>query len=190
MNDLEIHRLTPERAADFFAFFDRRAFEDNPDWDGCYCVFYHHDGSESEWVERTKEENREFAVQLIEEGVLSGFLAYRDGEPVGWCNVNEKRRFSLDKNRPRVASSEDDEVVAIVCFMVYHRNRRQGVSSALLEKVVKTYRAGGGNRIIEAYPLNEGVRGIHYHGPLGMYLKHGFRVHKKLETYSVVRLDT
>lgn len=186
--DLEIHRLTPERLSDFLDFFDNRAFEDNPAWSGCYCVFYHHDGEEADWARRSKEDNRSFAENLVRTGALTGFLAYNDGVPVGWCNVNDKRRFFLAKNRAEAPSPDDDDVAAIVCFVIYHLNRRRGISAALLEHVIAHYRDSGIRRL-EAYPLNEGVEGIHYHGPLSLYLRHGFSVHRKLKDYSVVKRD-
>jgi hypothetical protein len=34
---LDIHPLSPERPADFPAFFDGEAFADNPQWAFCCC---------------------------------------------------------------------------------------------------------------------------------------------------------
>lgn len=38
--DIEIRRLGKETKDDFLRFFDKDAFTDNPEWDGCYCQFY------------------------------------------------------------------------------------------------------------------------------------------------------
>jgi hypothetical protein len=40
---LEIKSLTPALAADFFDFFDNRAFADHAEWSCCYCTFFHMD---------------------------------------------------------------------------------------------------------------------------------------------------
>lgn len=41
----EIRPLTPERRADFLAFFEGEAFADNPAWASCYCYFYQFPGT-------------------------------------------------------------------------------------------------------------------------------------------------
>ena len=39
--DLEIKPLTPDLAADYFDFFDKRAFTDNEEFSCCYCTWFH-----------------------------------------------------------------------------------------------------------------------------------------------------
>src|SRR5689334_20808635 len=62
---VEIHALSPERLADFLAFFDGEAFSDNPAWSSCYCQCFYEDHSKVHWPGRTAVENRECAVQRI-----------------------------------------------------------------------------------------------------------------------------
>ncbi len=38
--NLTIKPLTPELMADYFDFFNNRAFTDNPPWGGCYCTAF------------------------------------------------------------------------------------------------------------------------------------------------------
>jgi len=36
--NIEIKKLTPELAADYFDFHENRAFTDHAEWSHCYCV--------------------------------------------------------------------------------------------------------------------------------------------------------
>jgi hypothetical protein len=87
--DIEIRPLTPELADDFLRFFDRDAFMDNPDWSGCYCLFYQFNGDN--WDTATPEQNRATKEDLIRRGEAHGYLAYLDGTPVGWCHAAPAR---------------------------------------------------------------------------------------------------
>ena len=44
--NIAIKALSLDLIDDFLYFFDEIAFTDNPEWSGCYCVFYHHNGDE------------------------------------------------------------------------------------------------------------------------------------------------
>ncbi|MFX0180999.1 MAG: GNAT family N-acetyltransferase, partial [Candidatus Hodarchaeota archaeon] len=74
--DIIIKALQPDLIDDFLNFFDNIGFVDNPDWAGCYCQFYHVEGSRKKWAERTKEQNRDSSKALITSGKMKGFLAY------------------------------------------------------------------------------------------------------------------
>ena len=182
-----VRKMSGDLLDDYLRFFDEIAFVDNPKWRHCYCVFFHHAGDAGEWNSRSREQNRGLAMDLAASGELSGFLAYDGAEPVAWCNVNDKRAYSFDKNRGGVYSEEDDGIVSIVCFIVSHVYRRRGISAALLKSVIEWY-AQSGKRYLEAYPVKAG-RGDseNYHGPLSLYLKNGFYVEKEHDGYCVVR---
>ncbi len=187
--DIEIKRLSPELLDDYLYFFDRVAFSDNREWEGCYCVFFHHHGSERDWYSRSKEDNRETAARLITEGRLRGFLAYHGGAPVAWCNANDKAAYSFEKNRADAPGAFDDETASIVCFLVSPACRMQGISGRLLDSVIEYYRASG-KKYLEAYPAkNASGPSGNYHGPLSLFLKKGFATDRESETYHVVTLD-
>ncbi len=38
---IEIRPLSLDTAADYFDFFDNRAFTDHQEWAFCYCTFFH-----------------------------------------------------------------------------------------------------------------------------------------------------
>ena len=79
--------LTAAQLPDYLEFFDHVAFTDNPQWAGCYCYFPHHDPAQGQWQSRSGAENRSAMCNCIGAGTTQGYLAYRAGKVVGWCNA-------------------------------------------------------------------------------------------------------
>jgi ribosomal protein S18 acetylase RimI-like enzyme len=172
---VEIRRLTPQRLADFLAFFEGEAFADNPRWGFCFCQFLYVDHDKVDWNGRTAGENRSAACERIGAGRMQGLLAYRDGLPVGWCGAAPR---SLMDAFAGEADPDFDRLGQITCFVVAKRHRRTGVAKALLDAACEML-AGQGLAIAEASPVAEADSDAKAHyGPLGMYLAAGFRVHR------------
>ncbi len=185
---IRIQALTPDLLDDFLLFFDHKAFVDNPGWGVCYCTFFHHDGDERDWLSRSGSRNRDLAIGLVKSGAMKGFLAYDEENPVGWCNANVKSAYSLEKNRREARGKNDDQTIAIVCFIIAHDYRRRGISSMLLKAVLDHYR-NTGVMFIEAYPPKDAHGdAANYHGPLSLYVKNGFSVEEELDSYYIVRI--
>jgi len=107
-----------------------------------------------------------------------GFIAYLDGEPVGWCGVSV-RTATPRLDRSRVIPAIDDlPVWAIGCFRIRVGYRRRGVARALLAHVVEAARAAGAPGV-EAYPVDPGGRridaGFAYVGIASIFDAAGFR---------------
>lgn len=194
--DIIIKKLTPELIGDYFYFFDNVAFTDNSDWAGCYCVYYHYSEElldeikESVTIRPGESINRIMAERLIQLGTLCGYLAYLDGAVVGWCNVNDKDKFARlsRERRPDLWDDQDacEKVKSIVCFTIAPDMRRKGIATAMLAKACEDA-AAEGYSYFEAYPTKGELNSLSYHGPLNMYEKLGFTVHKELKDYTVVR---
>ncbi len=178
--NIEIKALTSALTDDYLAFFDGPAFSDNPDWAWCYCCFFHFtDG----WEQRTGEQNRGFARKAIADGSFNGYLAFLDGEPIGWVNTGSRESYKRIIDRPL---PEGGRICSVVCFTISPSHRRQGVASMLLQAAIGG--AKGKYDFIEAYPLKgEQTAAFHYHGPLAMYEAAGFEVVSENDEYYVVR---
>jgi GNAT superfamily N-acetyltransferase len=88
----------------------------------------------------------------------SGLLAYRDGEPVGWCAV-EPRTAYVGLVRVyrvpwlgRAEEKTDASVWAVTCVVTRSGFRKRGVSRALARAAVAFAQARGA-RALEAYPM-------------------------------------
>jgi GNAT superfamily N-acetyltransferase len=95
--------------------------------------------------------NRRAMRAIVDAGEVPGVLAYRDGEPVGWCSIAPRADFA-SLNRSRILGPLDQQPVwSIVCFFVDPRHRGEGLVAELIEGAVEWARSQGA-RIVEAYP--------------------------------------
>ena len=184
---VEIRALRPELADDFLRFFDRDAFMDNPDWSGCYCLFYQYTGDDWNTME-SAEQNRAEKQALIVRGEAHGYLAYLDGAPVGWCHAAPRATLpGLDRVPEFSCDGDPAEVGAIVCFNIAAPYRGQGLASRLLDAACDGL-SDQNFAIAEAYPARRALSDARdYHGRLEMFLKAGFAVHREGERFAVVR---
>jgi len=88
----------------------------------------------------------------------SGLVAYREGEPVGWCAVEPRTAYEglLRNNRVpwegRAEDKRDDTVWAVTCVFARAGRRGKGTAYALARAAVDHARVRGA-RALEAYPI-------------------------------------
>ena len=90
----------------------------------------------------------------------------------------------------------NEQVGSIVCFVVDSQNRRMGIATTLLEAAIDWFRQSK-LEFAEAYPRSKPAsvdnpynipeEHLNYYGPLQMYLKAGFKIHKQFQKFTVVR---
>ena len=189
--EIEVRELRPELLQDYLEFFDQ-AFSDFPHWADCYCGFYDTPGDY--WDATSNAEHRAARLALISAGKAQGLLAYIDGRPVGWCNAQPRANF-VNMRSYRVALTDPGEPVgSIMCFLVSPENRGKGVCRALLNAAVNKFRRDG-LQVAEGYPTTDPSKRSweipwaeeNYKGPLNVYLKNGFKIHRQLERFAIVR---
>lgn len=177
---ITVKPLTPALAADYFDFFDNRAFTDDSPY-RCYCQMYQMtreqakaalDGADAADVGLA---SRKIAGRQIESGLLRGYLAFDGGVAIGWCNANDKANFPLESSTGDCfyAPAEKREK-AVVCFEIAPAYRGKGVATALLMRVIADA-AAEGYAAVEGYPV---VRDARYEwdctGPVRLFEKAGF----------------
>lgn len=168
-----VRPLTPALLGDYLAFFDAKAFPDNPRWAFCYCYFPYHDPERTEWQNRTGPENREAISACVHGGTAQGYLAYDGTEVVGWCNAAPRRLYPM-LNDPPLPDSET--LGSIFCFIVAPTHRGRGIAKALLAAACEGLRAQG-MRSAEAKPMKDAkTPAANHYGPLALYLSAGFSV--------------
>lgn len=188
MLNYSIRPLTPDLLDDYLAFFDHDAFCDNPEWQACYCAFFHcySRAREAEFDQRTGEENRALVSDLIRARRMHGYLAFAGGKAVGWCHAAP--RVELPSLRERFdLAGEDAGIGSIACFVVAKGHRRQGVCRQLLDAACQGFQSMG-LACVEAYPhAGRETDAANYHGPLAMYLAAGFQPFLTARDLVVVR---
>ena len=187
--------LHPEHAGDFLRFFDHErgvAFADNPQWAKCYCHYYQVPKS-IRWASLSAPQNRTAMQARIEVGEMEGFLAYEDGEVVGWVNAQPRHKlphcFARLGISPTPLPCAPFEAAAIVCFVIAPTHRWRGIARALLRGALESL-AARGFRLVDGFPFKSGASELaadHYHGPLPIFLDTGFSVLREHKELTVVR---
>jgi len=176
-----VRKMNPRHANAWFDFFDNRAFADHDDWMGCYCTGPFTPRLKE--YENTSRRRRDYAVWLVENGLMSGYLAFEHGNVVGWCNAGDKRAFS----RQDIVQTGQRNVISIACFVIQKEYRGKRVAQRLLERVIKDAKANK-KKVIEAYPSRRSKSEFgNFTGPYSMYEKNGFQL-EKVGDVEVVRL--
>ena len=170
---IEIRPLTPQRLPDLLAFFEQGAFVDHPEWASCYCHFPHADHAAIVWKERSAADNRAATCARVEARTMTGWVAFADGQAIGWCNAGPRRFVAglFDAPEPLV-----ERIGAIACFVVAPAFRGHGIATRLLGAACDGLRELG-LEWAEAYPRAAAASaGDNHYGPLSMYTAAGFDI--------------
>ena len=117
----------------------------------CWCLSHRLRAGE---IEELGGGSREQAMRrLCERDPPPGVVTYRDGEPVGWCNIGPRAKIPRLADSRLIRPVDDLPVWSIVCVVVRSGRRRQGVTAPLLEGAV-AYAASHGAPAVEAYPVD------------------------------------
>lgn len=181
---ITIKPLSPELLNDYLFFFDNMVFNENPDWEKCYCYSFHFTGANEEW---NKKQNREAVTRLIKEDKMKGYLAFSNNTPIGWCNVNDQNNFQRLRMTYNIEDAHDKKIISIVCFIVSPEFRRKGIAKLLLETIIHDY-AKTDYDYLEAYPDKDSHScEKNYKGYLSLYQRNNFEIIKEYNNYYVVR---
>ncbi len=167
----ETHPLTPDRFEDFADVINRTRRANH-----CWCLSHRLRAGE---IEELGGGSREQAMRsLCERDHPPGVVIYRDGKPVGWCNIGPRTEISRLANSRLIRPIDDLPVWSIVCVVVRSGHRRQGVTAPLLEGAV-AYAASHGAPAVEAHPVDPPGRmdlTMAFVGTKSMFERAGFRV--------------
>ena len=183
--EITIRRLTSELSADYFDFFENRAFTDDSPY-RCYCQMYQL--SKEQYKKECENAldvdlgqlSKNIAKQQIESGALCGYLAYADGISVGWCNANDRANFPSEPYCDVLFHAPTPQrEIAVVCFEIAPGYRGRGIATTLLARVIMDAKANGYSSVV-GFPVRRSER---YEwdctGPIRLYEKAGF--HKSSE---------
>jgi len=179
MMHIVIKPLTPELSADYFDFFENRAFTDDSPY-RCYCQVFQMTKEQYQTVDADAKENpgpasRAVAERQIADGVLRGYLAYVDGKSIGWCNAKDRADYPAEPAHdvPFHAPAENREK-AVICFMIAPEFRMKGVATALLSRVMADAKIDGYLAVV-GFPVQRTERyEWDCRGPYQLYEKAGF----------------
>ncbi|TFG81311.1 MAG: N-acetyltransferase [Erysipelotrichales bacterium] len=180
----QVKANTPDTMDDFLEFFEQRAFRDNPEWAGCYCLHPYH--NDEEWETANPRENRIEAMVRLAQGRLSGYLGYLDGKAIAWIAIGKRKSYL----RYTDLVNEEDQaksIYSITCITIDPEFRNQGIATALLERVIADLRLHEVD-ILEAYPMDKPASNAHQHrGPISLYQHAGFKIVDQVGIFTRMR---
>jgi GNAT superfamily N-acetyltransferase len=145
LSNLKFYPVTPRRWKDLESLFGERGA-----CGGCWCMWWRM--TRSEFNKQKGSGNKKALKKIIDSGEIPGILAYANGQPVGWCSVAPREKFST-LERSRILQKVDEKPVwSVVCFFIAKTLRRKGVTIALLKAAIE-YAKRHGAKIVEGYPV-------------------------------------
>lgn len=208
MSEITIKALTPELIEDYFDFFDNRAFSDGSPYYPCYCNAFNLslEQLKSEVFDKAPEYGegkeglrlalRASAWQMVQSGIIQGYLAYDNETAVGWCNANDRLsyyrvgEFDIDDAPEDSAPSDCPNkgyIKSVVCFEISPEYRGQGIAGKLLDRVCKDA-ASDGYSFVEAYPKDKAKDNtLSFTGPYKLFERAGFSEYARSGTTIIMR---
>ena len=177
--DITIKPLCPEHISDYLDFFDNRAFTDGNPNGPCYCTSPNQSEDEikrmvSEFKDNgVKETVRKYAVKMLGQGKIHGYLAFDRDISIGWCNAADID--SYEGFIPTFARKNTcGKTVSIVCFEIAPEYRGKGIASALIDRVCADAKKAG-YAAVEGYAQIKDQRDeFDFTGPVRLFDKAGF----------------
>jgi len=127
-----------------------KLFGDRGACGGCWCTYWirHH----AEFEKHKGTGNKRALKRMLDAGEELGLIAYAGREPVGWCALGPRERYTR-LARSRILKPVDEQPVwSVVCFFVAKPFRRSGVSVELLGAAARHAKRRGA-RFLEGYPV-------------------------------------
>lgn len=166
VSDWEFHPLTTDRWPDLVKLFEHHG---NPGY--CWCMTWR--TTSTEYQQLGAAGRKRALHSLVKAHTPSGILAYRAGEPIGWCSIAPRETYARLEHSTTLKRVDDQPVWSVVCFFVSRKTRGQGLSLQLLRAAV-AYAAAQGAHIVEGYPVEPG-QSYQFMGSPAIFKAAGFR---------------
>ena len=179
MDKIIIKPLTPELSADYLDFFDHRAFTDNNPNGPCYCTSPNQDEENIQQMvsefktHGVKDTIRKYAVEMLNNNKIHGYLAYDGNLSIGWCNAADMESYAgfvPDFARNNTCG----KTVSIVCFEIAPGYRGMGIASAFIDRVCNDAKSKGYVAVEGYAKVSDKRDDFDYQGPVRLYQKAGF----------------
>ena len=170
-------RIVPLKSelADIFAdYLSNLDFTHAPYFATCFCRFYHIDCSDTEWMERKGEQNREESKEAIRDGSMKGYLAFDREKCIGWLNANSVDSYLRLKDS-LATFTEGKKTGLAICFVIHPEYRNKGLATTLLETAIQGFKEEGYEVIFGLSTKNADIPLVNqYSGTYSMFSKFGF----------------
>jgi len=171
----------------FTAFMDRVDFSHQPNWQGCYCRFYHSGCTYDQWMKLPKANKRDEALTMIADGFMHGYLAFDNEQMIGWLNAGHWENYL--RLAKELSKHADLDTAVLICFLIDEKYRNQGIAKKLLAYALEDLSLLGFKRFIAIPHATKEVSELNYRGTMHMYEEHGFKSVEELSGQVIMVLD-
>ena len=192
VSDIKIRPLEPELKSDYLDFFDSRAFTDQNPNGPCYCTSPNQDEETikqmvSEFsANGVKETVRKYAVKMLDENRIQGYLAFDGDISIGWCNAADIESYVGFV--PEFARTNTcGKTISIVCFEIAPEYRGMGLASAFIDRICSDAKLKGYVAVEGYSKIYEGRNDYDFSGPVRLYQKSGFQEVARKDGYIIMR---
>lgn len=192
ISDIKIRPLEPELKSDYLDFFDSRAFTDQNPNGPCYCTSPNQDEETikqmvSEFsANGVKETVRKYAVKMLDENKIQGYLAFDGDISIGWCNAADIESYVGFV--PEFARTNTcGKTISIVCFEIAPEYRGMGLASAFIDRICYDAKLKGYVAVEGYSKIYEGRNDYDFSGPVRLYQKSGFQEVARKDGYIIMR---
>ncbi len=177
--NITIKPLTSDLNEDYLDFFDNRAFTDDNPNGPCYCTSPNQDEETIKMMVKefkkygVKQTLRKYAVEMLNNNKIQGYLAFDGDLSIGWCNAADIESYSgfvPDFAKENIC----EKTISIVCFEIAPEYRGRGIASAFIEKVCYDAKEKGYIAVEGYAKLSEKRDDFDFQGPMQLYEKAGF----------------
>lgn len=172
---------------------DESNFEDipnQPPHDCKSCIWFEHPDLAKEMSKsRAREKKKEWFRKNRGMSRSGGKLLYLGGKPVGFCQFAPPHLLPLSKAFSEGCPMPSDDAVYISCVRVLKEHKRKGLATALLKSVIEDLKKEE-VRAVETFACKDSdVVDNFPSGPVGLYLKLGFKVAREHKDYPLMRFE-
>jgi len=176
-HNIRIKHLERENIEDYLAFFDRISSGSLI----CYCAHYHRTKEDNDAAFRSgihgpqamRTYHREESRRFILEGRIQGYLVYRDGKVIGWCQAKDKTGYHYLRDEVHPSDNPKGEILSISCLVIEEECQNQGIASVLIDYIAWEARNRGYRRL-EAYPNRQCLSENAFYTMIRFYEQQGF----------------
>jgi len=150
------------------------------------CLYWQTTDADVKTSENQAEKIRQnWLLRVQREEGISGYIAYADGTPVGFVQVASARYFPRLKEYTNATPNQD--AVLLACLYIPQKeNRNKGYGTQILKNLIAELRQRG-FKAVETFARKSS--GENPSGPLGFYLKNGFKITHNDADFPLVRLE-
>ncbi len=168
--------------------------KDAPEWPGhsfsCkYCIYWEFPEACIDPVRETKKDMMQRKLKWLQsvnnEFGNCGKIVYGDGESIGYAQYAPPRH--LPNSAGYASGLPSDDAVLIACLFIPQRQfRGLGIGRQLLHSIIDELREKG-IQAIETFGRKDDPENPS--GPVELYLRNGFKIHRDDQEFPLMRLD-